>query len=299
MPIDATVRMRDGRGLAYCEWGDAGGPAVLAFHGAPGSRVWWPDEDTTAAAGVRLVAADRPGYGRSDPLTGRPIVGWVDDVVDLTQALGIERFGVVGWSGGAPYAAAVAARLPDRLTGVCVVSSGSLGYFDGVTEPDDEDEHIAELVERFGLDEATIRYAEENREWAEGVSQNPMSLFAVGDIPAGDRWLFDGPPGSGVLPQLREGVRQGAIGVATDWALQVTPWGFSLDEIEPAVHCWHGAQDPWVDLDDFKRVVAAFPQSTLTVWPDGGHFGIARHWGDVLGAALGGSDHANGEPPKS
>lgn len=285
--VDAAVRTRDGRELAYREWGDAGGPVVLAFHGAPGSRVWWPGEDITTAAGVRLVAVDRPGCGGSEPLTGRPMVGWADDVVDLTEALDIDRFGVVGWSAGAPYAAAVAARLPDRLTGVCVVSSGSMGYFDGPTEPDEEDERIAAWVELFGLGEATIRYTAENREWAEGVFQNPSVLFGAGDIPAGDRWLLDGPQGTGMLLAIREGVRQGAIGAATDWVLQVTPWGFSLDEIEPTVHCWHGAQDPQVELDDFKRVVAAFPRSTLTVWPDGGHFGIARHWGSVLEAALG------------
>ena len=60
---DATIRLRDGRSLAYCEWGHEGGPVVLAFHGSPGSRVWWPGAEVTAAAGARLVTVDRPGYG--------------------------------------------------------------------------------------------------------------------------------------------------------------------------------------------------------------------------------------------
>ena len=62
---DATIPLRDGRTLAYCEWGDARGPAVFAFHGAPGSRVWWPGEAETLAAGARLVTVDRPGCGGS------------------------------------------------------------------------------------------------------------------------------------------------------------------------------------------------------------------------------------------
>ena len=63
---DATIRLSDGRLLAYCEWGNDTGPAVLAFHGSPGSRVWWPGAEITAAAGARLLTVDRPGYGGSD-----------------------------------------------------------------------------------------------------------------------------------------------------------------------------------------------------------------------------------------
>jgi pimeloyl-ACP methyl ester carboxylesterase len=49
-------------------------------------------------------------------------------VAELAKAVGIARFGVVGWSAGAPYAAAVAAAMPDLLTGVCIASSASFTY---------------------------------------------------------------------------------------------------------------------------------------------------------------------------
>jgi hypothetical protein len=58
---DATIMLADGRILAYCEWGDPTGLPVLLMHGAPGSRLLCPDEDATAAAGVRLLTVDRPG----------------------------------------------------------------------------------------------------------------------------------------------------------------------------------------------------------------------------------------------
>ena len=52
VPIrDTTIRLRDGRLLAYCEWDHVRGPVVLAFDGSPGSRVWWPGEARTKAAG--------------------------------------------------------------------------------------------------------------------------------------------------------------------------------------------------------------------------------------------------------
>jgi pimeloyl-ACP methyl ester carboxylesterase len=285
---DATVRLHDGRALAYCEWGRTEGPAVLAFHGSPGSRVWWPGLPHTEAAGVRLVTVDRPGCGNSDPLPGRTIGGWAGDVAELTEALGIGRFGVVGWSGGAPYAASVAASMPDRLTGTCIVSSASITYTLGPTTPDEEDEHLIDMIRTIGHAEATLRYVEENRAWAEGLLKDPASLTELDEIAEGDRWLFDDPAESkGLNDMTREAVRQGAIGACSDWIGLLAPWGFSLNEIEAHVHLWHGGQDTWVDRNDFERVAAEIPHSTLTVWPDAGHFGIAKHWSDVLGTALG------------
>ena len=287
---DSTVRLSDGRTLAWCEWGAPSGPVVLAFHGSPGSRVWWPGEAETRAAGVRLVTVDRPGYGGSDPLPGRRIVDWAADVAELTELWGIDRFGVVGWSGGAAYAAAVAARLPDRLTGVCITCSASITCALPGVELDDDDRHVLELIERFGPAEAASRSAEEDREWADDLAADPTTLFRLGDAAEGDRWVLeDVGLADGFYASVREAVRQGAVGSASDWIALLTPWGFALEEIEPEVHLWHGAQDDLVKLDDFERVADLIPNSTLTTWPDVGHLGPVKYWESVLAAALGGA----------
>jgi pimeloyl-ACP methyl ester carboxylesterase len=196
---------------------------------------------------------------------------------------------VVGWSGGAPYAAAVAATLPERLTGVCIACSGSITCALPGVELDDDDRHIVELTEQFGPAEAASRYAEENRAWADGLRADPTALFGVSDAAEGDRWVLeDAVLADGFYASVREAVRQGAIGAASDWVALLAPWGFSLEQIEPDVHLWHGAQDDLVKLEDFKRVAALFPRATLTTWPDVGHFGPARYWESVLALALGG-----------
>src|SRR5215475_6197415 len=130
---DGGVRLADGRYMAYRSWGPPDGPLVMALQGCPGSRVWWPGQEHTELAGVRLVVIDRPGCGGSDPSLGRPLLGWADDVAELVAHLDVRRFGIVGWSGGAPFAAAVAAKMPDLLTGVCLVSSASLSW--GLDQP--------------------------------------------------------------------------------------------------------------------------------------------------------------------
>src|SRR4026209_1951231 len=101
---DETVTLPNGRNLAYTEWGIPDGKPVLCFHGTPGTRLWCPDETDTVAAGVRLIMADRPGIGRSDPQVGRTLADWPGDVQALADAMDMETFGIIGISAGGTYA---------------------------------------------------------------------------------------------------------------------------------------------------------------------------------------------------
>src|SRR5918996_4665095 len=120
---DRTIRLRDGRRLGFAEWGDAGGRPLLYFHGWPGSRVEGRLADETARSRrIRMIAVDRPGMGRSDFPPRRTLVDWPDDVVEVAAAVALDRFAVLGISGGGPYAAACAWKLSDRLTRAGLVS---------------------------------------------------------------------------------------------------------------------------------------------------------------------------------
>lgn len=135
-PAQRVLRLSDGRALAYREWGDLAGSPVVFVHGSPGSSVWSPDphQDATRAAAVRLIAVDRPGFGGSDVLPGLTFGGWAADVAELADGLGLERFAMVGLSGGGPWAAACAALIPERLAAVGIASSRALAEYN-VREP--------------------------------------------------------------------------------------------------------------------------------------------------------------------
>src|ERR671933_2362887 len=111
-PREGTIGLRDGRNLAYAEWGDPGGLPVLGCHGSPSSRLERHVEDPADYRrwGIRLVVPDRPGFGRSDSQPGRRVVDWPADVAVLLDALGVDRFAVLSLSGGAAYALACAAE---------------------------------------------------------------------------------------------------------------------------------------------------------------------------------------------
>jgi hypothetical protein len=111
-PMNAShgqIQLDDGRRLGYAEYGDPKGKPMLYCHGLPASRLEAAFCDTAAKQlGIRIVAVDRPGYGLSDFQAQRLMSGWPDDVLQLTGILGIERFAVMGVSGGGPYALACA-----------------------------------------------------------------------------------------------------------------------------------------------------------------------------------------------
>ena len=96
---------------------------MFFFHGWPGSRLdFGPNDAAAVAAGVRVIAVDRPGIGGSDPQRGRTVLDWPADVAALADALRLDQFAVFGFSFGGPFARACAYALPERVTRAGLVS---------------------------------------------------------------------------------------------------------------------------------------------------------------------------------
>ena len=178
---DGTIRLADGRVLGYREYGDLEGQPLLFFHGMPGSRVEARMGDSAARAlGIRIIAPDRPGYGLSDFKRNRTSLDWPSDIVELSEAMGLDRFGVVGVSGGGAYVAACARQIPDRLNAAGIISG--IGSFD--------------------QRDATVALGA-------AIPRDPAQARDVVDRLAatGATWLLEGPPTPDALSaRLRAGV---------------------------------------------------------------------------------------------
>ena len=119
----ATVRLPDGRAVAYEEYGDPGGFPVLNCHGGLLCRLdVEPAAAVAAELGLRIVSPDRPGVGRSDRHPDASTADWAVDAEYLLDELGIDRCAVMGWSAGGQYALGVAARLGARVTHTAVIA---------------------------------------------------------------------------------------------------------------------------------------------------------------------------------
>ncbi len=277
----------DGRALSYSEYGDPSGTPVLYFHGGPGSRfdgrIFANAARTT---GTRLVASDRPGFGCSDFQPHRTLLDWPADVTSLADALGFDRFAVMGWSEGGPWALACASAIPERLTAAMTIAGTNYGAVGA-----DEAPGLMEPVERFGgrlalhfgpgirmlstaleviADHAPSRYLETTRE----------------HLCETDREVLDDPMVAATfVASSQECFRQGSKGLAHDATLLHRPWPFDVREIDMPVDFVQGDADTLVPPEVNRPVADAMPGAVWHEYPGEGHFVPATH-GKELFAAL-------------
>ncbi len=295
---DRSVTLRDGRRLAFTEWGNAAGPPVVYFHGTPGSRLWCPDERATDEAGVRLIIPDRPGVGGSDPKVPRTLADWTGDVVELADALGIASLAVVGVSAGGSYAAACAALIPSRLTDVAIVNSRPTkwnweehpGRQDGWSADDRAEFELMQQDVAAGVRLATDHLVAVARD----INEHPELMNEDLAQAEGDRWFFEDPARVEAFnAYLRSTFTQGLDAAVWEFIKVYLPWGFRLADIPVPVRIWHGSQDPWVADADVEALIKAIPRSSLVVWTDSGHLGFIKHWSEILTAVTASSGRAS------
>ena len=115
-----------GRRLSYAEYGSPEGTPVIYFHGNFGSRLeaTFGNEKLLDVLGIRLICPDRPGMGYSDFQEKRSILDWPDDVLELVKYLKLEKYALIGGSGGGPYALACAYKLSKTQIIACAVVAG-------------------------------------------------------------------------------------------------------------------------------------------------------------------------------
>ena len=121
--MEHILVVRSGRRLEVREFGDPGGHPAFFFHGLIGSyhQASYIDEQAKER-GLRVIAPNRPGVGRSEFTGRRTPLDAVPDVEDVADALKLGDFSVIGISGGTPYALATLSRLGGRVRTATVIS---------------------------------------------------------------------------------------------------------------------------------------------------------------------------------
>lgn len=272
---DCSVCLGDGRRLGYAEYGEPEGKPLFYCHGFPASRFEAALLDPAARkARLRVVAADRPGCGLSDFHPGRRIGDWPDDVVELADALGIDRFGIVGVSGGAPYALACARKIPHRLTAVGVVCG--LG-------PVSESRALRDMLWSRRLVFSLARHAP----WLLRLGyaavfeyllrRRPttiLSMIARTPVLADRRVLQRPEVRRALLASIQESVREGSRGILYELSLYTREWDFRPEEITLTVDLWHGGMDPVVPVGHARALLKQLPRARPVILPGEGHFSL-------------------------
>jgi pimeloyl-ACP methyl ester carboxylesterase len=268
------IRVTGGRQLAVQISGPTGGVPVFLFHGTPGSRTGpQPRHTVLHRLGIRLISYDRPGYGWSSRRQGRAVADAATDVGLIADHLGVDRFAVVGRSGGGPHALACAAKLADRVIRTAVLVSlarpdaADLDWFDGMTASN-QDAFGRAHVDALALLDGIRRRADE-------LARDPESMVVTieSEMAAADRHVVgDRVIRSQLVKTFSEAMRHGPYGWHDDILALRREWGFEFDAITGPVYLWHGTEDRFAPASHSLWLKRRIKGAAITLQPGAAHF---------------------------
>jgi pimeloyl-ACP methyl ester carboxylesterase len=286
--VEGTVTVGSGRRYGFAEFGPAHGRPVVWMHGTPGARRQIPEGARLAAAelGLRIVGIDRPGVGASSAYLHSRLLDVAAEIGEVTTQLGLDRFAMIGLSGGGPYVLACAYLFPDR-----VAVGGILGGM-APAEGDDRAEGgvitqlsgLAPLVTRLRVPLSVTLTA---LLWSLRPFASPVFELYARLSPEGDRKVFARPEIKAMfIDDLLRGSRTGLAALFYDFVLISRPWGFSPRDIKVPVRWWHGDADNLVPLAHGQHMVSLIPDAELYVRPGESHLGGLGAAEEVLDTLL-------------
>jgi pimeloyl-ACP methyl ester carboxylesterase len=231
---------------------------------------------------VRLITVDRPGYGLSTFQPGRRLLDWPGDIAQLADHLGLRKFAVAGHSGGGPYVAACAYKLPDRVTAAAALSSAGPVEAPGAT------------LGMSAINRAGFTYGR-FLPWPfwrlliwiiyHRKRDNPAAAMdrETGHRPSADDVQISRPEVRKIcLLSEIEAFRPGLRGFAWDARLLTKTWGFRLDKIVLPFYLWHGTADNLTSVAMANYMTRQIPLAHLCLCEGEGHLLLFQHWEEIL-----------------
>ena len=275
-----VFELKDGRKLGYIEYGDPRGKPLYFFHGWPGSRFAGKEVDETGKKlGVRIISTDRPGIGLSDFKKNRRLLDWPDDIVELANYLKIKKFSLMGVSGGGPYVAVCAYKIPERI-----IKAGIVVGLAPVTK-----KNLEGMASQGKLGWANYH----KFPWLRTLSVlNSEILFKylpfLGNLLAFPTkqdhlaYVEAVKNKAGEESSVKEAFKQGIKGAVDELRVYTDDWGFKVKDIKTKVYLWYGAKDKCVSLNMARYYKSQIKGSKLFIDKNGGHLARYKFEGRIL-----------------
>lgn len=273
-----SLRLPDGRALAYRDQGDPAGHPVLFFHEGLGSSLMIPgSEPLCRELGLRMIAVERPGFGQSDPHPNYSFDAVADDVVALCEGLGLCEVSLCAVLSGAPSAIQTAIRLGPRARRVLLLSG----------RPPRPTLRDGDLMSRF-------RQRLETHPWVVetfyGILRRRLNLADTEKLVAantslsqGDRAFLAENPWAirFIAAYVRESLARTARGVADEFRAFRRSGNLTAAELACPLEVWHGEEDTFAPLADLLDYLGDRPREVRT-FAGVGHMLTLQHWDEVL-----------------
>jgi len=251
------VRVDGEREIAYAEYGRSNGTPLVFFHGTPGSRRLGALLDRAARRhDVRVLAPERPGYGRSSPWPNRSVADAAEFVTPVLDDAGVDTARLVAFSGGGPYALSTAGAHPERVDHVDVIAGAAPPTVGGDTPA--VQRLLATIATRAP---SVLGGLFRGQAWC-AARLDPS--FVVGQYTASDG-------GDPVPDRVAETVKTDFVeafahhrcGAVAEFRSTSTDWGVDLGAIEADVDLWYGTADTNVPFAAARGLERAIPTAEI------------------------------------
>jgi pimeloyl-ACP methyl ester carboxylesterase len=277
------INLPDGRKISYTEFGKKNGRPVFYFHGAPSScyEALLIGNEAFEKYDLRIIAPNRPGIGESGFLPDRGFSQWVDDVVYMADALGIDKFSVLGFSGGSAYVSACAAKIPDRLMAAVIVSGGwQMNLPEAKKQLKMPFSIFWTIANRLPfLLPLLIRSMKESpKKPGKKETAETNKMLHPADFAA----LMQYDREAVLLKVIDEALLHGTKGAVYDTRLYVRKWDFQLEDIRFPVTMFHGEEDRNAPIGLIHAMLKHFPAAKLVSFPHEAHFSaLLNHFDEI------------------
>ena len=267
--------LRDGRKLAYTTIGK--GPPVIYFHGTASSRLEVLLLRHLADSGLQLIGVDRPGYGLSTYKPRKTLSDFNSDLNSLADQLGLNKFAVLGWSGGGVFALAYLTNNSQRVSRSVVVAAPSLP-FDVSTA---HNTPLAKYLMRFPkIGETVMRHLSRQLLKANGSTKaflsTPQGKQLLHGCSKTDIVFINNSSWVELMYQsMAEAFRQnsGVKTVVEEHLLFLKPWTLPFEAAAgEKLLIWHGSDDKTCLVDNSYSNARLLPSASLEIFEGEGHF---------------------------
>ncbi|OIP99088.1 MAG: hypothetical protein AUK35_08945 [Zetaproteobacteria bacterium CG2_30_46_52] len=271
----------DGRKLEYTEFGDPEGTPLIYFHGILHSREQFhPFSTYPEKHGLRIIAPERPGFGKSCMQKQRSLRNYTNDILQLAQHLNLTKFYVLGDGDGAPAALACA-----NLLGNFVYKAAVVGCM-----PDPTFEHMENILP---FDRKLMAMAKSTpksilnpfyRMILKAMRRNNNYYrLMFNEFCKADQAIISTPEHeklfqSGMDNLLKENVD----GFLDDYFSRLSLWDFSVGSTQTVVDMWHGEEDCISNINSAKAIAYALPRCNRHFLKGHGHYLFISHIDAIL-----------------
>jgi pimeloyl-ACP methyl ester carboxylesterase len=259
----------------------------LVFHnGTPTAALLFPPMvDAAARHGLQVVTTSRPGYADSSPSPGRTVADVAGDTAAVLDALGVDEFATIGWSGGGPHALACAALLPGRcraaltLAGVAPYEGDGLDWLAGMS-----DENVEEFTCAVHGEESLTAFLDTQAPILARVEATDVTAALGGLVSAVDKAALTGEFAAYMAQTFSRAMSSGIAGWRDDDLAFIRPWGFDLASITRPVAVWQGGEDRMVPFAHGRWLADHVPGAVARLHPGEGHLSLAvKRMDDIVG----------------